>query len=243
MNNEEAKFILTGYRPNGSDAADPMFGEALKQAQTDPGLGAWLARAQAHDAAVADKLARMSPPAGLREAILTGGRVSGTKRAAWRQPVWFAAAAAIAVLLVSATALWPKYAVANAPLTKFAMSDALEGSKHGGHGPADGELRAELSPVSARLSQGVPIDFAALEKGGCRTVNVGGRPVLEVCFKREGAWFHCYIARCEDFPSLAAKQGPVFAENGLVNAVSWADGAHRFVVASIAGRDEIARLL
>jgi hypothetical protein len=39
MTNEEAKFILGGYRGNGRDASDALFAEALKQAQTDPALG------------------------------------------------------------------------------------------------------------------------------------------------------------------------------------------------------------
>jgi len=243
MNNQEAKFILGGYRPGGHDAGDAMFCEALKQAQADPVLGAWFAREQAHDAAVAAKLREIAPPAGLREAILAGARVSGTKPAAWRRPVWMAMAASVAVLIGVTAALWPNRAAATAPLTKFAMADALEISKHGGRGAAERELRGDLTEASTRLSGRLPVDFAALAKTGCRTVDVDGQTVLEVCFKRDGTWFHCYIARCGDFPALAAKQGPVFAENGKISAVTWADGAHRFVVAGPAGRETIARLL
>jgi len=243
MNNQEAKFILGGYRPNGKDAQDQMFCEALKQAQLDPALGAWFAREQAHDRAMASKLAQITPPAGLREAILAGARVSGNRRTIWRQPIWLAMAAAAAVLLAVSAALWPKRTAANVPLVNFAMADAADPSKHGGHGTAETALQTELSNSSTHLSKGLAMDFTTLEKTGCRTLDVAGRPVLEVCFQRDGAWFHCYIARCDDFPALSEKQGPLFAENGNVTAVTWADGAHRFVVAGVAARNAIERLL
>jgi hypothetical protein len=243
MNNQEAKFILGGYRPGGRDAADPMFADALRQAERDPALGAWFARAQAHDAAVAGKLAQVTPPAGLREAILAGSRVSGAKRAGWRQPAWLAMAAAAAVM-VGAVAFWPKRADAKAdPVATFALVDALEGEKHGGHGAAVESLVAELHDPATRLSEALPVNFTQLHNTGCRTVNVTGRSVLEVCFERNGQWFHCYIAKCDDFPELRKSEEPVFVANGQVNAVAWADGTHHFVVAGAASREAIARLL
>ncbi|HZL45889.1 MAG TPA: hypothetical protein VFC28_06650, partial [Opitutaceae bacterium] len=72
MNNEQARFLLRAYRPSGRDAGDPAFADALRQAQGDPALGTWFAGEQAFDAAVAAKMRALAPPAGLREAILTG---------------------------------------------------------------------------------------------------------------------------------------------------------------------------
>ena len=251
MNNTEAKFILNAYRPGGVDASDATFGAALEQAKSDPELGAWFAREQAHGQAVAAKLRAIPPPTGLREAILAGGRVSGgdfpidstTKRAFWRQPAWLAAAAAVALLLTAGVAFWPKQAAASAALTDFALFDALETQKHGGHGEMTGAFQAALSKDTTRLAGAMPVDFAALRTNGCRTVNVAGRDVLEVCFKRDGAWFHCYVARVEDFPGAPALAAPSFAQSGKVAAAAWADGTHRFVVASIAGRAAVQRLL
>jgi len=56
MNTEEAKFILSAYRPNGSDSDDATFADALRMAGDDPVLGAWFAQSRAHDAAVAGKV-------------------------------------------------------------------------------------------------------------------------------------------------------------------------------------------
>lgn len=251
MNNTEAKFILNAYRPNGRDANDATFAAALAQAKADPALAAWFAREQAHGAAVAAKLREIVPPAGLREAILAGGRVSEdqlslqptTQRSFWNRPVWLAAAAAVAVLLVVGVSVWPKQAAASAVLTDYALVDALEPQMHGGHGEMTGAFQASLSKDTARLAGGVTLDFAALKDNGCRTLNVAGHDVLEVCFKRNGSWFHCYVARVEDFPGAPAKLAPDFAQSGKVVAASWADGSHRFVVAGLAGRAALQRLL
>lgn len=243
MNNQEAKFILSAYRPNGSDGHDPAFGDALRQAQTDPELGAWLGRARAHDAAVAGKLAEVPMPAGLRESILAGARASSTARSVWRHPAWMAAAAAVAVLVVSAAALWPSPALAKAPLVKFALQDAKEVSKHGGHGDPAHALQVALSDTSKRLGQSVPLDFAALQRTGCRTLEIDGRPVLEVCFNRKGTWLHCYVARLSDFPRFAARQALGFAVAESTSAAAWTDGVNLFVVAGSVGRETLAGLL
>lgn len=251
MNNTEAKFILNAYRPSGQDATDAKFGAALDQAKSDPALGAWFAREQAHGAAVAAKLREVAPPAGLREAILAGGRMSGGESATqrdrpvrWTQPVWLAAAAAVALLLTVSAVVWSvRSRGSDAPLTRFALADALETESHGGHGAATDALQASLADGSTRLASALPINFAALRSNGCRTMNVAGHDVLEVCFKRDGKWFHCYIARVEDFPGSTSRTAPNFAEQGRVAAAAWSDGVHRIVVASEAGSAAVRRLL
>src|SRR5260370_13500363 len=60
------------YRPNGADAQDPVFREALEQATRDPELGAWFKEQRGFDSMIADKLSGIEPPATLRSAILDG---------------------------------------------------------------------------------------------------------------------------------------------------------------------------
>src|ERR1700689_3597742 len=100
MTTEEAKFILSAFRPNGGDSASAGFGDALQIAGSDPALGAWFAQARAHDAAIAGKLAQIAPPDGLREAIRAGVRVSGSQKSSglgWGWIGGLAAAAAVAI--------------------------------------------------------------------------------------------------------------------------------------------------
>lgn len=243
MNNEEAKFILQGYRPNGADANEATFRAALDQVGRDPALREWFARQQAFDTAVSAKLLDVSPPAGLREAILAGGRVSTaetTRVGWWRSAAFMAAAASVAVLLGATLALWPKQAVADTGLAEYALADAARAGTHmGGHGTDS--LQAMLGDPANRLGRGLPISFETLRKAGCRTVTYQGREVLEVCFNRGGVWFHAYIGRRADFPAIAA--APSFMDKDGLSVATWADDNHVYLVAGKAGRAALERLL
>ncbi|MSU25168.1 MAG: hypothetical protein EXS32_15285 [Opitutus sp.] len=247
MNNLEAKFILNAYRPGGRDAGDATFEPALAQARSDPALGAWFAREQTHGGAVAAKLREIAPPAGLRDAILTGARLGGSatagRRAWWAQPSWLVAAAA-AVLLAMGTALWPRWqAAGDGDLTTFAVEDAKLHVLHGGHGLAAAAWQTTLSQSSARVTGLPALDFSALRNTGCRTLSVAGHDVLEVCFQRDGKWFHCYIGRRADFSALANLASPLLVQRGAMGVATWADAAHVFVLASDAGLAAVQRLL
>src|SRR5471032_2898524 len=100
MRIEEAKFILSAYRPGGGDAGSPAFTDALRMATDDPVLGAWFAQSRAHDAAVASKLGQMQPPAGLREAILAGVKAGGSTRTPGLGWGWLAGLAAAAAVVI-----------------------------------------------------------------------------------------------------------------------------------------------
>lgn len=77
MDKEQAKFVLGSFRPDGADAQDPEFAEALVLAAADRELGDWLARERAQDAAFAAALSDVEIPDDLRESILDVLRGSG----------------------------------------------------------------------------------------------------------------------------------------------------------------------
>jgi hypothetical protein len=248
MSNQEAKFILDAYRSNGRDAGDPAFASALEQAKNDPALAAWLAREQAHGAAMAAKLRAITPPPGLREAILAGG--AATQRAAKGRPrrrgamlQLMAIAAAIVVLAAVTALLWPRSSAGLDQLTAFAFDDVRHGV-HGGHGAPTAALQTTLQNPAVRLSSALGVDFATLHNTGCRTLRVAGHDVLEICFVRNGAEFHCYIARVGDFArrdSLADE--PSIEQAGALTAATWAKGAYRFVVVGSAGVEAVKGIL
>lgn len=243
MNNAEAKFILQGYRPNGADAGDATFCAALEQARNDPALSQWFARQQDFDAAVSAKLAQVPVPADLRAAILAGGSVTtagAPQRAWWNRPAWMAVAAGVTVLLAAGVALWPKQA---ATFSDFALADAKLSAIHGGHGHENNELQAVLNDPATKLGQKLPISFANLHETGCRTINFKGHDVLELCFKRNGVWFHAYIARAADFPRLALGPSPTLEDRGSTAIAAWTDDAHVIVVVSKTGRKNLEALL
>ncbi len=72
MDKEEARFVLRCFRPDGADAGNPDFAEALAWAAKDRELGEWLAHERASDADFATALNAVTIPCSLREEILAG---------------------------------------------------------------------------------------------------------------------------------------------------------------------------
>ena len=95
--NDQARLILSAYRPGGQDAGDPAFAEALEQARRDPAVAQWLSEQQQFDLALTEKLREVPVPASLRSTILAGARASRPPQW-WAQSKVWALAAAVAVL-------------------------------------------------------------------------------------------------------------------------------------------------
>ena len=70
MDRDQAKFILSSFRPDGADADSEDFTEALRLAAADREVGEWLARERALDAEFAGALSKLSLPDDLRDEIL-----------------------------------------------------------------------------------------------------------------------------------------------------------------------------
>jgi hypothetical protein len=225
MTNQEAKFILSAYRSNGVDANDEIFTEALRQAERDPALRGWLVSEQALDAAMARKLKEIAPPVELRDAILTGARVSGSRQRFWNQPLWIGLGAAAAILIVASVAVWPKQASADThALAEFALKD-LAGETHGGHGRQVEAVQKLLADPSVRLSDSQAINFEVLKRGGCRTVEFGGREVLEICFNRDGKWFHLYAMRAPDLKGSNDAPAVSISQRDALACATWSNSS------------------
>ena len=87
------------------------------------------------------------------------------------------------------------------------------------------------------------MNYAALHGTGCRTVAYQGRDVLEVCFSRNCAWFHCYIAKAADFPRLALGSTPTWVDRGGASVASWINAGNLIVVVSKTGRKDLEAIL
>jgi hypothetical protein len=99
MNPGQAKEILAVFRPGTADETDPFFAEALELIKTDGELRDWFQRRSSLDAALRAKLRQVPAPAGLKAAILSG-KLQCARVVWWRRPSLWAAAAAIAGLIV-----------------------------------------------------------------------------------------------------------------------------------------------
>ena len=70
MDNRTAKEILAAYRPNGQDAQDSKFKDALDQVRNDPAMAKWAEAEQAFDRSAVKALARISGPSAGKASIL-----------------------------------------------------------------------------------------------------------------------------------------------------------------------------
>lgn len=243
MNNQEAKFFLRARRPDGRDAADPLFAEALAQAARDPSLAAWLDREQSFDAAIASKLRTVQPPADWRATVLAGVHASRRRRSWWRQS-GLAALAASVVLAAGITFFSKNSRPEFAEFTRVAMSDSSDMSAHGRHGPGVGALQIRLSQPATRLLAGAGLDLATLKAAGCRSLRVGGRDVFEVCFERKGLGeFHLYVAARNDVTRNPGDENAVFVEKGRLASASWSDARHVYSLVTDAGTTALRQIL
>ena len=245
MNNDEAKFILRAYRPSGRDANDATFSAALQQARGDPALGVWFEREQTSDRMVAAKLAEVAPPAGLRDAILAGGRVSRgrTQSKVKRVTFWLALAAGLA-LLISLDGIWQgrRSAAAASRFADFAANDVLHEQHQAAHGEVLVGLVKQLGNPNLKLPGALAINLDELKANGCRTIKFAGRDVLEVCFARNGQMFHLYVLPrgAASGPAISAKP-ELLAMDGTAVAV-WADDKYDFAVVSPTGMNALKGL-
>lgn len=240
MSNQEAKFLLSAYRPGGRDAADPALADALAQARGDPALAQWFEREQAHGAAVAGKLREIAPPPGLREAILSGARASRPVRR--RQPAWWAAAAAV-LLLLGLGAWWRLAPIAGASLEEFAVNFVDRGFRLQKRGADLADLKTWLAGQRGPLPGELPPEFSRLHALGCRTLAFQGRDVSLVCFERDGREFHVFVARRENLRDGGDEPSPRFLDRGSLVAATWTDAKNRYVVVSDASMDTLKRVL
>lgn len=228
MTNDDAKFILRAYRSDGRYEHDALFREALERAHRDPALMQWLAEEQSLDEVVADKLEGVAPPTGLRDAILVGARASRKpSRVWWRHPAWLGAAAAAAIIaavpfLVQTPATTGPVITAT-QLAHAGLDDMIE--HHAEHiefvfSPELKPFQTELASYSGPYSAGFQIDQEKLADVKCRNVGVNGLTAHEICFLRDGTWFHLYVVSLPE-GSSGTESKPAFAEHDGYAAASW----------------------
>ncbi len=75
MNTVEAQLILSAYRPNGADANDSVFEEALSFARCDPATKSWLSEQLNFDRRIAAALQQVCAPRKLIGELRAGMRL------------------------------------------------------------------------------------------------------------------------------------------------------------------------
>ena len=244
--NEQAKLLLSAYRPGGSDASDPAFAEALAQAQRDPQLRAWLDQSQEFDRAVSETLRAVTVPADLRSTILAGGMMS-RPRQGWRGSRVWAMAAALATF-AALGAFWQTRGMRLEPwqTDSLAVLDNIESGaanldiEHPQHAHLVDWLREHAAPAPSKF----PTALASSPTFGCKTIDSHGRKVSLICFdlgNKEQA--HLFTTPRAGLKLTPPENHPLFGHRRHWNLASWSSGENVHMVASQMDGEKLRALL
>lgn len=223
MNRQEAHFILHAYRPNGEDAHDPQFEEALALARNDPDLARWFAREQAVDAAIAERIQSVSPPPYLTTRLLLARKVI-RPQPWWRKPAWIATAASVALLILAASLLLPRKSGGTefASFREAMIEASLNMTNHiDVMGLDTSELKQWLIENRGDADFLLPPHLADKGIMGCKVLDWHGHRVTLLCLKFGGKHVDVFVINKSDLPGVSLGSAPVFASEPGVTTAAW----------------------
>jgi hypothetical protein len=243
MDNREAKFILSAYRPGGQDASDPRFSEALEQTRRDPMLECWVRDSVAFDAAITERLSAAEPPPDLRENILAGVKVSQVPHWKNRLRKWTIAAA----LILSATlgsliwhSTWPSHLAGwqNAALDVISSLVRNETSFDAQSRDAS-DLVDWLRVNHAPATQKLPDNLGKLTSIGCKAFSWDDKRVSVICFMRpDGGLIH-FVTTTATSAAQVTNTEPRFVKQGQWVTATWREGDKIYMLALEGSPDQL----
>src|SRR5206468_1184987 len=98
-------------------------------------------------------------------------------------------------------------------------------------------LQQRFANSALPLPGNIKLDAAELHRLGCRTVSFAGHEVFEICFNRDGNWYHLYASRAENFPGGAADAKSLLKTEGHFTTTAWKDGEFVYSLVTYDGAD------
>ena len=230
MNNQEAKLILQAYRPNGQDASDPFFAEALAQVRQDPELQKWFAEETAFNARLQARLEAAVPiPAGLKSDLLAL-RKTVPLTPWWFQPMKLAAVGLILAALGTILLLIPQ----RSQLASFRDTMAqhsLQLQEHVVFQSHDlAKIEQWLQGNGAKTDFNVPAMLQAGLPHGCRIIDWNGQKATMICFYVGSDHFDLFVMDRAGLPNFPQNGVPQYASaDGLMTAM-WAGGGKIYLL-------------
>lgn len=248
MDNREAKFILNAYRPDGQDASDPRFAEALEQARRDPVLEHWFSESIAFDAVMTEKLCGMEVPLDLRENILAGAKVSRPLR--WSKPFLnWAIAAALILTAILGSLVWHNTRPPHLTGWQNAALDVVSSlvrseSKFDAQSHNAAELVGWLRTNHAPAPQKLPGGLGNLASLGCKTFLWNGKPVSVICFIRsDGGLIHLVTTNASRSVDRTLEREAKFIQRGGWATATWREGDKVYMLALEGSPEQLRQYL
>ena len=243
MNRAEAQKILSAYRPDDADPADPFFAEALRAAAEEAELSRWWVQEQIFDRAIAGKVHRMPVSKELKSQLLRSRSAIIPFRARWAPGI--ALLAAVLALLAVIFGYWHTSPSPAASLADY-RDEMVSFVRF--MPPLDFET-SELTQLLAHLEKtGAPVDLAlpaklrTMEPAGCRTLRFRGHDVTLICFKRaDGRRAHLFVMKDAALPRMPGASGREIAATGEWMTAAWSEGGQTYLFALEGDRHALER--
>ncbi len=248
MESEQAKILLSAYRPGRDDVKeDALLAEALALAASDPALGQWFANQTERDQSARAALRSIIPPAHLQESILASARVIPfpVRPQLWSNRAWLAVAAALA-LIVGGGLLFSLQGT-ETPFAKVAAEVPRMTAEHNHPFVVQPGETARIQSWFA--AQGGPSGFtipAGLREAteiGCEVATIGRAKVSIVCFDLPGGPVHLYIVDRAQISGAPPVGVPEIHQEGAYATASWSDEGHSYVLAEEGSTKSLLRFL
>jgi len=235
MTREQAKEILSAYRPGTDDERDPVFTEALTLARTDSELKEWFADSLIFDAAIHRQVARVIAPEELRQNILAARKI--IRPVPWWNPRLSTrqmAAAAAVLIVVGLVALWMTQRPASFEQFRHEIADQSWGPTPHLEAKAANmnDVREFLASRNVSTNFSVPPVLAGTKVRGCTLMNWHGHQVPVICFNSEGQHLHLIVVDSHLFPD-APSQTPQTDQWQSWRTASWSKDDHSYVLTGL----------
>ena len=252
MNKEQAREILTLYRPGTADSSDPDFSEALGQAKRDPELGRWLEEHCAVYEGTRAKFREIPVPAGLKEQILSERKIHTTKQV--RRKVALAVATfAVAVglgVLLSTIHFTPRE-----DLTFTGFRNRMARTVSRGSYPVMDLITPDLKQIHGYLADNqrggytLPATLEKIRTTGCALLKWQNNPVAMICFNSgqdrnptQPDLFLFIIARTQ-VPGAPQRQAPQYDQSDQLTTASWSTGDKTYILGTLRGKELLQSVL
>jgi hypothetical protein len=249
MDREEARIILSAYRPGRDDAADPAFAPALALLDRDSELADWFANQHALDLILQSAVQTIDPPADLKASILASAKTVTlpSHRSHWRYPVWLAAAAAVALFaglaFLISSHLEPKTSLASIDAAIPKLTRAHEHPFATDDGDVE-KIRSWLAGNGGDKEFVVPRGLKGIQGMGCEVTAVNGAKISILCFElHNGGAAHLYVMDRSQLQNPPPDLKPEFQERDGIAMASWSDGRHSYILAMPGSDSDVRALL
>jgi len=235
MNKQQAREILSVYRPGTEDEHDPIFAEALALARTDRELKTWFEESTAFDGGLRTALARVDAPIDLREIILAGRKIIRPTpwwnyRLSGRQ----LAAAAALILVAALSVLWFNHRPPGFADFRREIADSSWGPSPHVEMPAAslGEVKRLLAAQHVATNFSVPPALASSDIRGCSVMHWRGHEVPVICFHSDKQHLHLVVVGRDLFQDAPAVM-PQTDQWSSWRTASWTQDDYAYVLTGL----------